>query len=50
VVYSRPWTIEIHLRRQQDEIIEVACHEDNGDLQNLKEVRDAARAERKKEK
>ena len=50
VVYSRPWTIEIQLRRQQDELLEVACHEDNGDLQHLKEVRDAARAQRNKEK
>jgi hypothetical protein len=49
IVYERPWTIEMHLRRQQDEILEVACHEDNQDLQHLKEVRDAARAEQKAE-
>jgi hypothetical protein len=49
VVYSAPWTIEMQLRRQQDEILEVACHEDNGDLQHLKEVRDEARARQKKE-
>jgi len=48
VVYTRPWTIEIPLRRQEDEILEIACHEDNGDLQHLKEVRDAYRAEQKK--
>ncbi len=47
VVYTAPWTIEINLRRQQDEVIEVACHEDNGDLQHLKDVRDEARAKQK---
>ena len=50
VVYTRPWTIEIALRRQQEELLEIACHEDNQDLPHLKEVRDAARAERNKEK
>jgi hypothetical protein len=44
IVYSRPWTILIPLRRQDDEVLEVACHEDNEDLAHLKEVRDAARA------
>jgi hypothetical protein len=44
VVYSRPWTILIPLVRQPDELLESACHEDNQDLQHLKEVRDAARA------
>jgi hypothetical protein len=47
IVYTAPWTIEINLRRQQDEVIEVACHEDNGDLQHLKDVRDEARAKKK---
>ena len=46
VVYTRPWTIEIRLRRGQDQLLEVACHEDNGDLQHLKEVKDAARAKK----
>lgn len=50
IVYTRPWTIEIPLRRQQDELLEVACHEDNQDLPHLKEVRDTYRAERNKEK
>jgi hypothetical protein len=50
IVYTRPWTIEIPLRRQPEELIEIACHEDNGDLQHLKEVRDAERAKRNKEK
>jgi hypothetical protein len=47
VVYTRPWTIEIGLRRQDDEILEIACHEDNGDLQHLKDARDLYRAEQK---
>jgi hypothetical protein len=48
IVYSKPWTIEFRLRRLQDEVLEVACHEDNGDLQHLKDVRDAARAAKAK--
>jgi len=43
LVYTRPWTIEVPLNRQADELLEVACHEDNQDLPHLKEVRDAAR-------
>jgi hypothetical protein len=43
LVYTRPWTIEVPLNRMQDELLEVACHEDNQDLQHLKEIRDAAR-------
>jgi hypothetical protein len=50
VVYTRPWTIQITLNRRADELLEVACHEDNGDLQHLKEVRDEFRAKQKKEK
>jgi hypothetical protein len=50
IAYTRPWTIEIPLNRQSDELLEVACHEDNGDLQNLKAVRDEFRAQQKKEK
>lgn len=44
VVYTRPWTIAMPLKRQRSELLEVACLEDNQDLQHLKEVRDAARA------
>jgi hypothetical protein len=44
LVYTRPWTIALPLNRQADELLEVACHEDNQDLQHLKEIRDAARA------
>ena len=47
VAYTRPWTIEMPLIRQQGEILEVACHEDNQDLQHLKDIRDAARAKDK---
>src|SRR5688572_15656189 len=50
VVYTRPWTIEIPMRRGQDELLEVACHEDNQDLQHLKEVRDEHRAQSKEKK
>ncbi|MCU1336754.1 MAG: hypothetical protein JWO19_2335 [Bryobacterales bacterium] len=50
IVYTRPWTIEIPLNRGTEELLEVACHEDNGDLQHLKDVRDEFRAQQKKEK
>jgi len=43
VVYTRPFTIRFPLRRQMDEILEVACHEDNQDLEHLKHVKDEAR-------
>jgi hypothetical protein len=49
-VYTRPWTIEIPLRRQDDEVLEVACKEDDQDLPHLKDVRDEYRAKRNKEK
>ena len=49
VVYTRPWTIQVPLNRQQDELLEAACHEDNGDLQHLKDVQDEYRAQQKKE-
>jgi len=32
------------LNRADDELLEVACLEDNGDLQHLKDVRDDYRA------
>src|SRR5262249_33122029 len=40
VAFTRPWTIAMTLRRQNDEILEIACHEDNQDLQHLKDARD----------
>jgi hypothetical protein len=45
LVYTRPWTLEMPLKRQAEELLEVACHEDNADLQHLKEVRDAYRTQ-----
>jgi len=50
IVYNKPWTIEIPLNREDEELLEVACHEDNGDLQHLKDIRDEFRATQKKEK
>jgi len=46
LVYSRPWTIGFPLNRQEGDLLEVACHEDDEDLAHLKEIRDAARAAR----
>lgn len=50
LAYTRPWTIQMALNRRDDELLEAACHEDNGDLKNLKDVRDEYRAKNKKEK
>ncbi len=50
IAYTRPWTIEIPMNRESDELLEVACHEDNVDLPHLKDVRDEYRAKQKKEK
>jgi hypothetical protein len=44
LVYTRPWTIAFPIKRQQGEMLEVACLEGNEDLQHLKDVRDQARA------
>jgi len=44
IAYTRPWTIEMPLDRQDEELLEVACLEDNNDLQHLKDIRDAYRA------
>jgi hypothetical protein len=49
LVYTRPWTIELPLNRSDGELLEVACLEDDQDLQHLKEIRDAARAKDKAE-
>ena len=45
IAYTRPWTIEVPLNKEPEELLEVACHEDNGDLQHLKDVRDEFRAQ-----
>ena len=47
IVYTRPWTIAFSLKRQGDELLEVACHEDDQDLPRLKAIKDAARAGKK---
>ena len=44
IVYTRPWTIAMPLNRQPGGLLEVACLEDNQDLEHLKEIRDAVRA------
>ncbi len=44
IAYTRPWTIEMPFNRSDDELLEVACLEDNSDLQHLKDVRDEYRA------
>jgi hypothetical protein len=44
IAYSRPWTIEMPLNQAQEELLEVACLEDNNDLPHLKDVRDEHRA------
>ena len=44
IAYTRPWTIEIPFNRDDHELLEVACLEDNNDLQHLKDVRDEYRA------
>jgi len=47
IPYTRPWTIEVPMHRKADELLEVACHEDNEDLEHLKHVRDEYRASQK---
>ena len=42
LVYTRPFTIRFPVRRQSDELLEVACHEDNQDLEHLREVKEEA--------
>lgn len=41
-VYTRPWTIAYPLKKEKDELLEDACHEDNQDLKHLKAVQEAA--------
>lgn len=45
LAYTRPWTLEMAFNKAQDELLEVACHEDNNDLHHLKDVRDEYRAQ-----
>jgi hypothetical protein len=46
IPFTRPWTIEIPMNRQPEELLEVACLEDNNDLEHLRDVRDEYRAAR----
>jgi hypothetical protein len=49
-VYTRPWTIEVMFNRQADgELLEVACLEDDQDLQHLKDIKEAVTGSEKKE-
>jgi hypothetical protein len=49
IVFTSPWTIEMDFNRNDDEILEVACHEDNQDLEHLRDVRDEWRAQQAEE-
>jgi hypothetical protein len=42
VVYTRPWTIALPLRRDKGMLFEAACHEEDHDLPHLKAIKDAA--------
>ncbi len=44
IAYSRPWTMQMPMPRQDGELLEVACLEDNNDLEHLRDVRDEHRA------
>jgi hypothetical protein len=44
IPYTQPWTMEMPFNHMDDELLEVACLEDNNDLQHLKDVRDEHRA------
>jgi hypothetical protein len=48
VVYSAPWTIGFPIRPQKGELLEVACHEEDQDLEHLRQIKDAAAAAKKK--
>jgi hypothetical protein len=47
-VYTRHWSVEFPIKRQEGELLEVACHEGNEDLAHLKEIRDQARAKNRR--
>ena len=46
VVYTRPFTIAMPLKRLKSELIEAACHEEEHDLPVLKRIRDSERAKK----
>jgi len=49
LAYTRPWTMEMPFIGADDELLEVACLEDNNDLHHLKDVRDEYRAAQPRE-
>ena len=46
IVYTRPFTIAMPLKRLKDELLEAACHEEEHDLPVLKRIRDMERAKK----
>ena len=46
IVYTRPFTIAMPLRRLKGELMEAACHEEEHDLPVLKRIRDQERAKK----
>ena len=46
LVYTRPFTIAIPLKRLAGELLEAACHEEDHDLRVLKRIRDQERAKK----
>ena len=40
LAYTRPFTIEMPFNRMDGELLEVACHEDNQDLQHMRDVKE----------
>jgi hypothetical protein len=42
VVYTRPWTIALPIKREKGMLYEAACHEEDHDLPHLKAIKDAA--------
>src|SRR6185295_7003615 len=46
IVYTRPFTIAMPLRRLKGELMEAACHEEEHDLPVLKRIRDMERAKK----
>ena len=49
IVYTRPFTIAMPLKRLTGELIEAACHEEEHDLPVLKRIRDMERARKANE-
>jgi hypothetical protein len=49
LVYTRPFTVEVQFNRdEKGEMLEAACHEDNQDLQHMKDIKDAGTGLEKK--